>query len=296
MNSDSSDGSSGRSAILDGDVASALSMEVRRGSSSSALATTAGDMAAQEDQRLHNVGIAALAAVAQYPHAVNEESGSFIVNQVVNAVTSGPSSFARGAGIMDVEGNISDPSADVLYSTHSGADSFPSESEDSSSGSETSESDVDMESIVHDLIERTATWQNIATIASQTDQLRKDMVMDYDSDLEEDQPSPSTVPDDDLDDLLRFYPDEEDYYHKYIAGHSPRETAMHDVNLDEFYQTISYEPTNPTPPQVPALAPEFPPAGPLPVDNLPDEEAEWHPASIIHTTSMIPAVLLSEFF
>jgi hypothetical protein len=252
-------------------------------------------MAAPEDQRLHNVGVAALAAVAQYPHAVNDESGSFIVNQVVNAVTGGVSSFHRsGPGLMDAEGNISDPSAERLYSTQSIADSFRSASEDSSPGSQTTNSDMDMESIVQDLIERTATWQNIATIAGQNDQVRKDMVMDYDSVCEEDHPSPSTVPDDDLDDLLQFYPDEEEYYHQYIAGHSPRETAMHDVNLDEFYQTISYEPTNSHPPQVPALAPEFPPASPLPVDNIPEEDVEWHPASIIHTTSMVPSpVLLS---
>ncbi|OOQ81590.1 WD repeat protein [Penicillium brasilianum] len=295
MNSNLSDVSSGRSAILDGDVAPALSMEVRRGSSASTLATTAGVMAAQEDLHLHNVGVAALAAVAHYPHAVNEESGSFIVNQVVNAVTDGPSSFHRGAGIMEVGGNTSEPSAGRLYSPLSGADSFPSASEDSSSGSETSESDLDMESIVHDLIERSATWQNIATITGQNDQAWKDMVMDYDSVPEEDHPSPSTVPDDDLNDLLRFYPDEEDYYHKYIAGDSPRETAMHDVNLDEFYQTISYEPTNPTPPQIPALAPEFPPAGPLPVDNPPEGEAEWHPASIIHTTTYERNLTIDEF-
>lgn len=285
MNSDPSDVPSGRSSTLDGDDASALSMEARRGSPSSAFATTAVDMAAQEDQRLHNAGVAALAAVAQYPRAVNDESGSFVVHQVVNAVTGGTSSFYRpGAALMEVEGNASDPSADRIYSTQSGVNSFQYTSEDQSLDSETSESDMDMESIVQDLIERTATWQNIATIAGQND--HKDMVMDYDSVLEEDHPSPSTIPDDDLDDLLRFYPDEEEYYHQHIAGHSPHETAMHDVNLDEFYQTISYEPTNPTPPQVPAVAPEFPPAGPLPVDNIPEEEPDWHPASIIHTTSM----------
>lgn len=260
--------------------------------------TTAVDMAAQEDQRLHNVGVAALAAVAQYPHDVNDENVSFIVNQVVNAVTSGASSFHRfgAAGLMEAEGNMSDPSAERIYSTQSIADSFRSASEDPSPGSQTTDSDMDMESIVQDLIERTATWQNVATIAGQDDQVRTDMVMDYDSGCEEDHPSPSTVPDDDLDDLLQFYPDEEEYYHEYIAGHSPRETAMHDVNLDEFYQTISYEPTNPNPPQVPALAPEFPPAGPLPVDNVPEEDAAWHPASIIHTTSMVSPVPLSVIF
>ncbi|KAJ5455584.1 uncharacterized protein N7458_003848 [Penicillium daleae] len=294
MNSDPSDVPSGRSSTLDGDDASALSMEARRGSPSSAFATTAVDMAAQEDQRLHNVGVAALAAVAQYPRAVNDESGSFVVHQVVNAVTGGTSSFYRpGAALMEVEGNASDPSADRIYSTQSGVNSFLYTSEDQSLDSETSESDMDMESIVQDLIERTATWQNIATIAGQND--HKDMVMDYDSVLEEDNPSPSTIPDDDLDDLLRFYPDEEEYYHQHIAGHSPHETAMHDVNLDEFYQTISYEPTNPTPPQVPAVAPEFPPAGPLPVDNIPEEEPDWHPASIIHTTTYERNLTIDEF-
>ncbi|KAJ5899998.1 hypothetical protein N7495_004742 [Penicillium taxi] len=39
------------------------------------------------DQRLRNVGVAALAAVSQYPRAVNEENSSFLVSEVVNAVT-----------------------------------------------------------------------------------------------------------------------------------------------------------------------------------------------------------------
>lgn len=33
--------------------------------------------------------MAALAAVAQYPHAVNQESGSLLVSEVVNAMSSG---------------------------------------------------------------------------------------------------------------------------------------------------------------------------------------------------------------
>src|SRR5690242_10440139 len=65
MNSTLSDSPSGRSATLEDD-ASALSTEVRHGSSLSALAATADDMAALDDQRLHTVGVAALAAVAQY--------------------------------------------------------------------------------------------------------------------------------------------------------------------------------------------------------------------------------------
>lgn len=297
MNNDPSDASSGRSATLHGDHVSALNMEARRGSSPSALANTPSEMAAQEDRRLHNVGVAALAAVAQYPHAISGESGSFIVNQVVNAVTGGVSSLHRSAGLSGAGGNTLDPPADRLYSTQLGANNYLSISADLSSDSETTESDMDMDGIVHDLIEQTETWQSVATIAGQNDNLQKTMVTDYHSVLDEDHPSPSTVPDDDLDDLLRFYPDEEEYYHQHVAGHSLRETAMHDVNLDEFYQTISYEPTNSNPPQVPALAPEFPPAGLLPTDNIPEEAADWHPASIIHTSSTTsPNPLVSSSF
>lgn len=50
---------------------------------------TTTTMPSEDDQRLHNVGMAALAAIAQYPHAVNQDSGSLLVSEVVNAMSSG---------------------------------------------------------------------------------------------------------------------------------------------------------------------------------------------------------------
>lgn len=244
-------------------------------------------MASEDDRRLHDVGLAAMAAVSQYPHAITEENNSLLVSEVVRAVTGNTfhspysnspafetdvESFSHGAG--------------PLHSAESDIDSMPSGSEALSSGTQTTDNGVDMESIVRNLIERTATWQHMATVANDGDNgnLHKEMVMDYDSSFEEEYTSPSSGPDDDLEDLLRFYPGEEEYYHQRNAPHSP-DTAMDDINLDEFYQNINYETVNVNLSQPPE--PPVPPEGPLGADT------ELPGPSVLHTTSTVCLILFT---
>lgn len=260
---------------------------------SHAQATTT-DMASEEDERLHNVGVAALAAIAQYPHAVNEESNSLLVSEVVHAMTgrSMPlyhphnSHLTHGDQVQSPlnSGNMFSP---LPLSPPSDGNSVPSRSNALSPLSQ-DEIDIDMEGIVQDLIERTATWPNIATIANESDP-EKDLVMDYDPEFEDHtlpHSSPSTTPDDEFEDFLRFYPDEEEYYRDENESRSP-EAAMHEVDLDEFYHTINYDTQDVDIPEVPGT----PAMGPFPgVDEL-----DAHPPSIIHTTTHERNLTIDEF-
>lgn len=256
---------------------------------SHARATTT-DMASEEDQRLHNVGVTALAAIAQYPHAVNEESNSLLVSEVVHAMTgrsmplyhhhNSPSTLGDQVHPPLNSGNQFSP---LPFSPPSDGEGVTSRSNALSPLSQ-DEIDIDMEGIVQDLIERTATWPNIATIVNESDP-EKDLVMDYDPEFE-DHTSPSTTPDDEFEDFLRFYPDEEEYYRDENESWSP-EAAMHDVDLDEFYHTINYDTQDVDIPQVPGT----PAMGPFPgVDEL-----DAHPPSIIHTTTHERNLTIDEF-
>ncbi|KAJ6172511.1 hypothetical protein N7470_001578 [Penicillium chermesinum] len=181
-------------------------------------------MPSEDDQRLHNVGVAALAAVSQYPHAVNEESHSYLMSEVVNAVRDVPTHFYRSQPqVHRSYGDNFPTQQEQHYPTRDEADSMPSEAE-MTSGSRDSDSDVEMDSVVQDLIEQTASWHQIATIANPLDHenSQKDMVTDYDPVFEDDYTSPSSGPDDDLEDLIRFYPGEEEYLRQRSAHGLPR--------------------------------------------------------------------------
>lgn len=206
-------------------------------------------MASQDDQRLRDVGVAALAAVSQYPHPVNEESGSFLVSQVVGAVTGNsrprfeyPDSTIFGG--TEAESSGTDQQRQPL-----GVGAFDTESSmisdsDSSSRSPVHNGDVDMESVVHELIERTVSWHNTATIASAHDygDQQQDLVMDYEPTFEDySSSSPSSGSDDDIEDLIKFYPNEERYLRQYHSSHVSESPAS-DVNLDEFYTPVDYDP------------------------------------------------------
>lgn len=247
-------------------------------------------MASEEDQRLHNVGVAALAAIAQYPHAVDEESNSLLVSEVVHAMTGRSipryhhhhphSTLSDQVHSSLNPGNHFSP---LSFDALSDGDSVPTGSNTLSPHS-SDDTDIDMEGIVQDLIERTATWPSIATIVNESD-IEKDMVMDYDPEFE-DHTSPSTTPDDEFEDFLRFYPDEEEYYREENEPRSP-EAATHEVDLDEFYHTINYDIQDVDIPQVPGT----PPTGPFPgVDEL-----DAHPPSIIHTTTHERNLTIDEF-
>jgi hypothetical protein len=139
---------------------------------------------------------------------------------------------------------------------------------------------MEMDSIVNDLIERTATWENIATIENGHDYAKKDMVMDYEPPFVDYASSPSSGSDDDLEDLLKFYPGEEEYLRQRKGARSPV-ASMHDVNLDEFYDHVTYDDPEVDVPQPPGDTTT--PTGPLAEEA--QEVTDTHPASIIHTTS-----------
>lgn len=238
-------------------------------------ASAAAATMSAEDQRLHDVGVAALTAVSQYPHAINEDSNSLLVSEVVRAVTGSTLVSPRpGSPVLKTDGE-SPLGAEQPYSAHSDSETFSSESQ-------ATDDDVDMQNIWHDLLQHAAAWNQIATATEDDDygNVHKDIVMDYEPTLDEEYASPSSGPDDDLEDLLRFYPGEEEYYRQRNMPHSP-ESTMDDINLDEFYNNLTYESPNVNMPQTPG--PDIPPEGPLTADT-----AHQIGASIIHTTSMFP--------
>lgn len=245
----------------------------------------------EDDQRLHSVGVAALTAVSQYPYPMNEESGSFLVSEVVGAMTSSARPAFRHPQSLGLDTDWDSSETDHQGGVYLGAGNMMSESEPSSR-SPPSDDDMEMNGIVNDLIERTATWEHMATIGNGNghDNLQKDMVMDYDPPFADYASSPSSGSDDDLEDLLKFYPGEEVYLRQRKEARSPV-ASLRDVNLDEFYDHVTYDDPGvhaPQPPEVTTL-----PGGPLAEEA--QEATETHPASIIHTTSKSLANLHCQF-
>lgn len=286
VNTDSSNTLSGRSATTFAGGTSALTPEADRVAFHLGHQYTMGEMATEENRHF-----TALAAVVHHPSTTNE-GGSFTIteNQVVNAVTAAvPSSILQpDARLVEMNSLRHISSFEGARSRLHGPDSPPMEMDQGSLSSMSDGDDVEMDRIVQNLLGQTTRWSSIATVANNGTTCHEDMVMDYDSSLAEDNPSPLTIPDDELKDFLRFYPDEEDYFYRNVAGYSQRESTWHDVNLDDFYQAITYESTISDPPQIPVPAPEFATAGIDPLDNPPEDETDWHPASFVHTTSIAP--------
>lgn len=284
MNSTSSDSSRGGSPAF-GDDASTMSMDIM---GSNALRPAArNDTTSEEDQRLHNVGVAALAAVAQYPHAVNEESSSLLMSEVVNAMTGSarPPNPSTSRSFQD-ESHLFSNVGRTNYAAQFDPESVPVEPAIFSPRTDSDVSDLNLDINVQQLIERTAPWQTMATLESnylsQDDDMSRDMGLTYEPLFEGNHSSPSTIPDDELADLIRFYPGEEEFYHQRHAPYTRAGSPMMDeVNLDAFYATVSYNATDPNLPQ----APVNPGAVPFPLgdDQL---EAALHPETIVHTTSM----------
>ncbi|KAJ5971388.1 uncharacterized protein N7479_001306 [Penicillium vulpinum] len=235
------------------------------------------NMTSEIDRRLHDVGVAALAAVSQYPLAVdNEHDDSFMVSEVVNAVTSAgspPDYRHLDSGVPLLSGQRD-------HFQRSGRGDTPLARPEFVFGS-TPSGDGDMETIVRDLIHRTAGRQNIAiTTDSDIEDCHKDMVMDYESVTMEDNPSPESTSDDELEDFLRFYPDEEEYYYQ-CKERPTHQAEIPDYDLDDFYNSISYEDIDVDLPQ-----------------NIGDDQMEFpgaHSASIIHTSTYERNLTIDEF-
>jgi hypothetical protein len=240
---------------------------------------TSPNMTSEIDRRLHDVGVAALAAVSQYPRAVDNAHGDLMVSEVVNAVTSagGPPDYGNlDSGVSLLPGHRGRFQQSAMGGTPSAGPGFAFGSNPSG--------DVDMETIVRDLLHRTGGRQNIA-IAPDSDfeEAQKDMVMDYESATMEDKPSPSSTSDDELRDFLRFYPDEEEYYYQREARPT-QEAEMPDCDLDDFYNSISYDDIDVDLPQTIGLSITEP------LGNYTEDQMDFggpHPASIIHTSSKV---------
>lgn len=282
MNSASSDSSAGSRSSALRDDASVMSMDVP---SVFAPATTT-TMPSEDDLLLHNVGMAALAAVAQYPHAVNQESGSLLVSEVVSAMSSGAvSPHHFNAQPQDTPQDFFSDYTGLVHS-HPDADAVTEEpglfSPRPWSGSDVS---GPRRGTLQQLIERTA-LQNTVMIESGSDSeyndSQGDLIVDYEVAFEDSHASPSTSSDDDLDDFIRFYPGETEYHHQRNEQGLSRHGSMGDINLDDFYDRVNYDAIAETAPQAPGI----PPMGPFPVgDDQP--ELGLHPESIIHTASTI---------
>jgi hypothetical protein len=234
------------------------------------------NMTSDVDRHLHDVGVAALAAVSQFPHAVNDQTGSFLVSEVVNAVTS--------AGSPPDFRNSDLPPARVVYPTiprsHNPAQPDLTFDHMSHTGG-----DVNMEGTVQDFIQPSAGRHHIGIAQDMKIQSQMKMAMDYESTSMEASPSPSS--DDELEDFIRFYPDEEEY-HKLRKQRPANDIEMADFDLDDFYNTINYEDIDVDLPQ--SLGGSVPDI----IENHVADQMEPGPhpaASIIHTSSMSQAII-----
>ncbi|KAJ5817250.1 hypothetical protein N7447_009483 [Penicillium robsamsonii] len=249
------------------------------------------NMTSEIDRRLHDVGVAALAAVSQYPRAENNgHNDSFMVSEVVNAVTSvgSPPDYYRHM-----------ESGSSLLPRHRGHFHHSAMGGTSSAGPEfvfgsNPSGDIDMDAIVRNLIHRTAGRQNIPVAPDHdidSEDGHKDMVMDYESVTMEDTRSPESASDDELEDFLRFYPDEEEYYYQ-RKNRPTHEADMPDCDLDDFYNSMSYEDIDVDLPQNIGLSITEP------LQNYADQQMEFpgpRPASIIHTSTYERNLTIDEF-
>lgn len=240
------------------------------------------NMASDVDRRLHDVGVAALAAVSQFPHAVNNESGSFLVSEIVNAVTSAGS---------PPDYRLLDPGASLLpgrvFFNQRAESHTPAGPEVALGHGSPPGGDENIEATVQNLIHRTAGRQDMAIAPDTYFESQKEMVMDYDPTPMDDTSSPSSESDDEFEDFIRFYPDEEEYHNSRKQCLMQPDSQMADYDLDDFYKTINYEDIDIDLPQSLGVAVSDP------FENHIGEQPEAmpHPASIIHTSSKMLSIL-----
>lgn len=254
-------------------------------------------MPSEHDQHLHDVGVAALAAISHDVHPVNQQSGSSLVSEVVNAVTDGPS---RNSPLI-TSGRITDSSSFSTPSLYPAGvesnDPSPAPELDSA-GSQTPTGNANMHAVVQELIGRTAAWPSAVIVEDMdhndmdNDSHRNEMVMDYEpATVEETYDSPSSSSDGDLEDFIRFYPDEEYYYRSQRAHRPPLATG--DIDLDDFYRRINYDTTLTS--GLPSVAAQTAPDI-LDIDEPLPNAPGLHPPSIIHTTSKSCVLSISTIF
>ncbi|CAG8036254.1 unnamed protein product [Penicillium salamii] len=244
------------------------------------------NMASDVDRRLHDVGVAALAAVSQFPHAVNNESGSFLVSEIVNAVTSAGS---------PPDYRLLDPRASLLpgrvFFNQRAESHTPAGPEVALGHGSPPGGDENIEATVQNLIHRTAGRQDMAIAPDTYVESQKEMVMDYDPTPIDDTSSPFSESDDEFEDFIRFYPDEEEYHNLRKQCLMQPDFQMADYDLDDFYKTINYEDIDIDLPQSLGVAVSDP------FENHIGEQPEAmpHPASIIHTSTYERNLTVDEF-
>lgn len=235
-------------------------------------------MASDVDRHLHDVGVAALAAVSQYPHAVNDHSGSFLVSEIVNAVTSAGSppdhrlldsvsSLLPGRGYTNTQSGSQSPAGPVFAFGHG-----------SLSGG-----DLNIDGMVQSSLHRTAGRQGIVIEKDSDMYYHKDMAMEYESTNMQQPSSPSSESDDEFEDFIRFYPDEEEHHNLRKQYPTQPDAEMADFDLDDFYKTINYEDIDIDLPQPLGVAV----SDPMETHAAEQPEPGPHPATIIHTSSKI---------
>ncbi|KAJ5338008.1 hypothetical protein N7452_004736 [Penicillium brevicompactum] len=243
-------------------------------------------MASDVDRHLHDVGVAALAAVSQYPHAVNDHSGSFLVSEIVNAVTSAGSppdhrlldsvsSLLPGRGYTNTQSGSQSPAGPVFAFGHG-----------SLSGG-----DLNIDGIVQSSLHRTAGRQGIVIEKDSDMYYHKDMAMEYESTTMQQPSSPSSESDDEFEDFIRFYPDEEEHHNLRKQYPTQPDAEMADFDLDDFYKTINYEDIDIDLPQPLGVAV----SDPMETHAAEQPEPGPHPATIIHTSTYERNLTVDEF-
>lgn len=243
------------------------------------------NMASDIDRQLHDVGFAALAAVSHFPHAVNDYSGSFLVSELVNAVTSGGSPpdvhlLGQGGPLLPGRSFYYDqsesrtpagPDFDFGHGFLSGREVNP---------------DATSQSSIH----RTAGWQDVSLAQDSAFESQRGQVLDPDSSMETN-PSIYSESQDEFEDFIRFYPDEEEHHNLRKQRPTQLDAEMADIDLDDFYKAMNYE----------DIDVELPQSLGVTVSDTTENHvaeqpgAEPHPASVIHTSSELHAGIWQSF-
>lgn len=196
------------------------------------------------DMNRHGAGdaqVSAFTAVSYYPGAVDSELDFLPMSEVVNAVMEREERdpFQRGSssGQGNAHARSSSPPPELYMSDSQMGDALGDlsapEPEPASSG------DVDMETIVQQLIRNTAIGQNVSTIEPDSDE-GNNLIADYGSAsaVLRDMSTPSTPRDDDPDDTRRFYLDDEDDIRYAERPNLRWGSELSDVDFDDFYRSF----------------------------------------------------------
>ena len=251
----------------------------------------------EDDQHLREVGIAALAALAQNP-PLREEDEHVVVDQVVAAV-SGNNQPRLQSSAIDMETSDKTPDSDAnrlrrLESPETDQEntntSTPSDQGDTSvarrfahsfgnSGDDDGASDTEMADTWQRPNQRIETELNSLMLHRRTQNMP---LMDYDATVETYASSPASGPEEDIEEMLKFYPGEEDYFRRRnpsIPGTQSTQAPRGNVDLGGFYSQAHYADTED---EFEGLGPEDTMSDPDLVEAVP----------FLHTNSMFYLFLL----